>query len=345
MDEPRKTPTIQDVARFAQVSSATVSRALTSPERVSEATRLRIKEAVLATGYTVNQTARSLRLRAAKTILIALPNIGNPFYSTILDAVVQDAAERGYGVLVANRLGGDPTLGLKDYFYSNRADGLLLFDASLDVESLQDLPLVRGNRPLVLSCDDIPDVPLDMVLTDNRDAAAAAVQHLIELGHRRIGTVCSRTTPKVVSERHAGFERALRRASLPIRPDWIWPGDHAIGGGIAAAEAWLALDERPSAVFCGNDEMAIGFISRLRRAGMDCPRDVSVVGFDDIAVVEHLSPALTTMRQPRYQMGKVATALLLDILEGPMGAREPVRHILKSELIVRASTAPPQDAI
>lgn len=345
MDELRKTPTIQDVARFAQVSSATVSRALTSPERVSEATRLRITEAVLATGYTVNQTARSLRLRAAKTILIAIPNIGNPFYSTILDAVVQDAAERGYGVLVANRLGGDPTLGLKDYFYSNRADGLLLFDASLDVEALQDLPLVKGNRPLVLSCDDIPNAPLDMVMTDNRDAADAAVQHLIDLGHKKIGTVRSRTTPNVVSERHAGFERALDRAGLPIRQDWIWQGDHAIGGGIAAAESWLALDERPTGLFCGNDETAIGFIARLRQAGTACPREVSVVGFDDIAVAQHLSPALTTMRQPRYQMGKVATALLLDILEGATGARSPVQRVLKSELIIRGSTAAPPASI
>lgn len=345
MDELRKTPTIQDVARFAQVSSATVSRALTSPERVSEATRLRITEAVLATGYTVNQTARSLRLRAAKTILIAIPNIGNPFYSTILDAVVQDAAERGYGVLVANRLGGDPTLGLKDYFYSNRADGLLLFDASLDVEALQDLPLVKGNRPLVLSCDDIPNAPLDMVMTDNRDAADAAVQHLIDLGHKKIGTVRSRTTPNVVSERHAGFERALDRAGLPIRQDWIWQGDHAIGGGIAAAESWLALEERPTGLFCGNDETAIGFIARLRQAGIACPREVSVVGFDDIAVAQHLSPALTTMRQPRYQMGKVATALLLDILEGATGAKSPVRRVLKSELIIRGSTAAPPTSI
>lgn len=341
MNEFKKTPTIQDVARVAQVSSATVSRALTSPERVSEATRERITEAVLSTGYTVNQMARSLRLRAAKTILIAIPNIGNPFYSTILDAVVQDAAERGYGVLVANRLGGDPTLGLKDYFYSNRADGLLLFDASLDLEALQDLPLVRGNRPLVLSCDDIPDAPLDMVMTDNREAVETAVGYLVELGHTKIGTVRSRTTPNVLSERHAGFEQAMQRAGLPIRPDWVWQGDHAIAGGIAAAESWLALDKRPTALFCGNDETAIGFISRLRQAGVDCPRDVSVIGFDDIAVAEHLSPALTTMRQPRYQMGKVATALLLDILEGPAGERPPIRHVLKSELVIRASTAAP----
>ncbi|MFK4811071.1 LacI family DNA-binding transcriptional regulator [Devosia sp. ZW T5_3] len=343
MNEFKKTPTIQDVARVAEVSSATVSRALTSPERVSEATRERITAAVVETGYTVNQMARSLRLRAAKTILIAIPNIGNPFYSTILDAVVQDAAERGYGVLVANRLGGDPTLGLKDYFYSNRADGLLLFDATLNLEALQDLPLVRGNRPLVLSCDDIPDAPLDLVMTDNRDAADTATRHLIELGHKRIGTVRSRTTPNVVSERHSGFERALKRANLPIRQDWIWQGDHTIGGGIGAAESWLALNERPTAMFCGNDETAIGFISRLRQAGIDCPRDVSVVGFDDIAVAQHLSPALTTMRQPRYHMGKVATALLLDILEGPTAERTPTRRILKSELIIRASTASPRD--
>lgn len=312
------------------------------PDRVSEATRQRITEAVEATGYTVNQSARSLRMRNAKTILIATPNIGNPFYSMILDAVVQDAAARGYGVLVANRLEGDASSRLKDYFYSNRADGLLLFDSSIDLSGFEDLPLHHGKRPIVLSCDDVPDINIDMVMTDNRDAAAVAVQHLIDLGHTRIGTLSGPNVIGMVNERQAGFEQAMINAGLPIRPEWQLTGDYSIGCGVAAGEAILGLSDRPTAMFCANDESAIGLLSALRNGGMDCPRDISIVGFDDVISAPYLTPALTTMHQPRYAMGRLATKVLLDILDGTSKSPTPQLRILKSELIVRGSTAPPR---
>ncbi|MGN6487166.1 MAG: LacI family DNA-binding transcriptional regulator, partial [Devosia sp.] len=131
------------------MSAATVSRVLSSPERVSEATRERVTAAVRDTGYTINQAARSLRLKAARTILMAAPNIGNPFYSTVLDAVIGEASARGYSVLVATRLGDDPNRWLSDYLLSNRADGLLLFDGSLDTFGLHDLSDEGLNLPLV----------------------------------------------------------------------------------------------------------------------------------------------------------------------------------------------------
>src|SRR5258708_519962 len=143
MDVLKKAPTIQDVARHANVSAATVSRVLSTPERVSEATRDRVTLAVRETGYTMNQAARSLRLQRAKTILTAMPGIGNPFYSTILDAVVTEATSRGYGVLVTGRLGDDPARWLSHYFLSNRADGLLLFDGFLDTPNLHVIPAPR----------------------------------------------------------------------------------------------------------------------------------------------------------------------------------------------------------
>src|SRR5690606_17356306 len=136
----KKTSTIQDVARFAEVSTATVSRALSNPGRVSEDTRARISEAVRVTGYTPNQSARSLRQRTARTILVALPDIGNPFFSVILDAIEREAAARGYGVLVANRFPGrDSGMRMREYFVSNRVDGLLLFDGTVDLEQLMVL--------------------------------------------------------------------------------------------------------------------------------------------------------------------------------------------------------------
>ncbi|MDP1730139.1 MAG: LacI family DNA-binding transcriptional regulator [Devosia sp.] len=335
----RKTPTIQDVARFAKVSAATVSRVLSSPERVSASARERVTEAVRATGYTINQAARSLRMRAAKTILIALPNIGNPFYSTILDAVVNEASSRGYGVLVANRLGENPTEWLRDYFFSNRADGLLLFDASLDTEELSNLPLVRNTLPLVVVCDELLDPRFHTVTTDNFEASRRAVRHLYELGHTRIGHVRGRLVKNLANQRWLGFQAEIQAGGGEFRPDWIFQGDHSMPSGYAAGQQFARLSDRPTAIFASNDETAIGFISAIREHGLDCPRHVSIIGFDDIAVARHYAPPLTTMRQPREQIGRVATEALIDILEGTPFEHDLLRIVLNSELIVRSSTA------
>ena len=335
----KKTPTIQDVARFANVSTATVSRALSSPERVSEATRERVAGAVHATGYTINQAARSLRLRAARTILIAFPNIGNPFYSNVLDAAVHEAASRGYGALVANRLGDDPTRWLREYFLSNRADGMVLFDGSLDAGQLHEMRSQQGKFPLVVACDELPDKRLHSVMTDNGPAAERATRHLIDLGHRRIGHIHSPSKNHTVSERLVGFHKAMAEAQIAVRPEWVIDGDFSMESGINAGKAFLALKDRPTAMFAANDEMAIGFLATLREAGMLCPRDISVVGFDDITVARCFFPTLTTMRQPREEIGRLATKCLLDILESDTQRRSPIRVVLKSELIVRDSTA------
>lgn len=335
----KKTPTIQDVARHANVSAATVSRVLSTPAKVSEAARQRVFEAVKATGYTINQAARSLRMRAARTILIALPNIGNPFYSTILDAVIRAASARGYSVLVAARLGEDPTRWLSDYLLSNKADGLVVFDGSLDTQALHEVVGESGMLPLVGAYDELPDPQINSVITDNRTAAVRAVRHLIDYGHTRIGHVSGPSRRPTPNERQVGFQEAMQAAGLEVRPEWVIQGDFSMDGGVAAADRLAALDERPTAVFCANDEMAIGFISRMREHGIECPRDISVIGFDDIAVSRHFAPPLTTMRQPREQIGRMATEMVIDIIEGTAPREGPRHVVLTSPLIVRASTA------
>jgi LacI family repressor for deo operon, udp, cdd, tsx, nupC, and nupG len=334
----QKTPTIQDVARRANVSAATVSRVLSSPERVSESTRERVQAAVEATGYTINQAARSLRLRNARTILMAAPNIGNPYYSTVLDAVIRAASERGYSILVATRIGDDPNRWLADYLLSNRADGLLLFDGSLDTFGMTGQDSKGPNLPLVAAYDEIPDPRVNSVLIDNRAAAARATQHLIDLGHVDIGHLMGPSRNKSDNERRLGFGQAMREAGLAVRPEWMIQGDYNLATGIAAGEHLLAQARRPTAMFCGNDEMAIGLIHRLRIAGIECPRDVSVIGFDDIPVAAYFAPPLTTMRQPRDDIGRVATTTLIDIIEGAIPGPEPVHVTLRAELVVREST-------
>ncbi len=339
MSTARKTPTIQDVARFAGVSTATVSRALSSPERVSENTRTRIFDAVRATGYTLNQAARSLRQRTSKTILVGLPDIRNPFFSLILDAIEREAALRGYGVLVCNRhVGSNPARRLGEYFLSHRADGLLLLDGSLELEQLLELTREPIAVPLVVACEEIPDAPFHTVKTDNPRAAACATRHLIGLGHTRIGHIAGPVGNALRQERLQGFMHAIDDAGLKVLPDWIFPGNFLMESGYAAALQYLAMANRPSAVFAANDEMAIGFLSGLREQGLECPRDISVIGFDDLAVALHYCPPLTTMRQPREKLGQLAAQTLIDIVEGA-AETEPRRIVLSSEMILRASTA------
>lgn len=340
MSVTRKTPTIQDVARHANVSAATVSRVLSSPERVSESTRERVTAAVRDTGYTINQAARSLRLKAARTILMAAPNIGNPFYSTVLDAVIREASSRGYSVLVATRIGDDPNRWLSDYLLSNRADGLLLFDGSLDTFGIHGTGDDEINVPLVAAYDEIPDPQVNSVLTDNRAAAKRAVEYLIELGHTRIGHVIGPSRNQSTNERLVGFHEAMQQAGLPVRTEWLVQGNYNLDTGTAAAELLLSRPELPTAIFSANDEMAIGLIHRLRQAGVECPRDISVIGFDDIAVAKYFAPPLTTMRQPREDIGRVSTRTLIDIIEGVIPPGEPVHVTLRAELVVRESTRP-----
>ena len=343
MDQILKAPTIQDVARVAGVSTATVSRALSRPERVTESTRERISAAVRSTGYTLNQSARSLRLQTARTILVALPDIGNPFFSTILDAIEREAARRGYGVLVANRFSrGDP-LALRNYFVSNRADGLLLLDGSIDREQLLELTRAPINLPLIVACEAIPGAPFRTVRTDNFYAAEQATRHLIDLGHRQIGHISGPAGNVLTGERAGGFTAALAQANIELRAEWVFEGGFGMDDGARAGRHWLGLTQRPTAIFAGNDESAIGFISEIGKAGFVCPGDVSVVGFDDLGMSAYMLPPLTTMRQPREALGRLAAEALIDLIEGLPGRRVPGQFVLSSELIVRGSTAPPRD--
>jgi len=345
MTVTRKSPTIQDVAREAGVSTATVSRALSVPDRVSRATRERIEAAISATGYTLNQAARSLRRQRAGTIVMAMPNAGNPYYSTILDSVLVEASSRGYGVLVSNRVQGDPTVWLRDYFQSSRADGLLLFDLTLDIASMRRFMAEHGNLPIVVVGDEMIEPGINLVTSDNREAAGRAVDHLVSLGHREIGLATGPTIHDYPNERLVGFRQAMARHGLPVREEWVIRGDHSIGSGYRAGSAFLTLPKRPTAMMCANDEMAIGFISCVQQAGLRCPQDVSVIGFDDTDMAQYVTPPLTTMRQKRAELGAISTSALLDIVEGVRDPAKPVRIILRCDLIVRASTAPLPGAV
>ena len=332
-------PTIQDVARVANVSTATVSRALSSPGRVAEETRRLVIEAVQKTGYQVNLTARNLRRKQAGAIVVLVPNIGNPFFSQILAGIETTASQAGLNVLIADTRQPRAQEGqLREYLDNNRADGILVLDGALpDRFFLADN---RARPPVVFACEWSEGTKFPSIRFDNEGGAALAVDHLADLGHTRIGHVLGPPDNVLTRERLRGVERALRERGLPIRSDWFLEGDFSLAAGARAARCWLALKDRPAAVTTSNDEMACGFMSELHKHGVEVPRDVSVVGFDDIDIAERFIPALTTIRQPRFEIGESAAAELIAQIrkEDRSEADAPVGKVLPATLIVRSST-------
>ncbi|MDQ2067063.1 LacI family DNA-binding transcriptional regulator [Xinfangfangia sp. CPCC 101601] len=328
----RARPRISDVARLAGVSTATVSRALSNPSMVTAETRATVAAAVKATGYRLNLTARNLRHSRTGGVLALVPNLANPFFSQILSGIAGVLGPAGYNLLVADTRTSDPET-LLAYAEPSRADGLIVLDGSLAAESLARVPLVEA-------CEWIPGLQAPRVKIDNRAAAKLAIDHLVGLGHRRIGHVTGPTQNVLSIARLAGTHEALAEHGLTLPDSAIYHGDFGLQSGQEAARQWLVQDPntRPSALFLASDEMACGLIGELHRQGLQVPRDLSVVGFDDIELIAHIAPPLTTIRQPRADLGRIAAESLLRLLSGE--AAPEGDHILPVELVLRDSTAP-----
>lgn len=337
----RKTPNIQDVARIAGVSTATVSRAISNPSVVSEATREAVFDAIRRTGYHINMVARNLRRGRTGAIVVLVPNLGNPFFSLILAGIEQAAAPAGFSVLIVDTKQPHTDQDqLFTYLHTTRADGLISLDGALPPDLLARQGEANALPPLVFACEWADESPFVKVVIDNEAGAAMAIRHLHELGHRRIGHVQGPRGNVLTETRLAGTQKALEELGLPVRPEWFFAGDFSLHSGAEAARQWMALEERPTGVFCASDQMACGFISEIVSAGMSAPRDVSVVGFDDIDIARHFIPALTTIHQPRVAIGQAAARLLIERINDDSGGKAFKDQTLPVELIVRQSTGP-----
>lgn len=330
-------PRIRDVARLAGVSTATVSRVLSNPEVVAQETRASVQSAIAATGYRLNQAARNLRHRRTGGIVALVPNLANPFFAQILSGIASVLGPAGYNLLVADT-SADGAGRLLDYAEPSRADGLIVLDGALPAAAL------TGRVPLVEACEWVPGLSAPRVKIDNRAAAGLAVDHLADLGHRRIGHVAGPPGNVLSIARLGGFRDRLLARGLPLDGAAVYQGDFSLDSGRAAAAEWLAQppEERPTAVFLASDAMACGFIAEVQRHGLSVPRDLSVIGFDDIELVSHVWPPLTTIRQPRRLIGRAAAERLLRRLE--TRDTEDDDTILPVELVVRGSTAAPGPA-
>lgn len=347
-----KSITVQDVAKEAGVSVATVSRALSTPDVVSKKTRDTVLEAVRATGYRVNRAARNLRKQKSGAVLVLVPNLGNPFFSQILASLNAHFAQSGFSVLISDsKTENNPdetdrkSAGqqMVDYVLDGRVDGVVCLDGALTQGDLEQIEENGLRDKLVFACEWMPDTPYPRVRSDNRAGARLAVEHLYDLGHRHIAHITGPQGNVLTRTRREGMLEARRAFDLPLRDDWILRGDFSIESGVEAAEKILAMTDRPTAVFCASDMVAFGLIARLTEAGVSVPDDLSVVGFDDIELAAFSRPALTTIRQDRSAIGAQAAALMLDRLQSrpaPEKDTSANSHMLGVELIVRNSTKP-----
>ncbi|HET7881493.1 MAG TPA: LacI family DNA-binding transcriptional regulator [Acetobacteraceae bacterium] len=330
---------IAEVARLAGVSTATVSRALTAPEKLRADTLARVTEAVRRTGYTPNSAARTLRARRTMLVLVVVPDIANPFFSDVLRGIDDGLSQHGYGFLIGN-LGNSRSKEpqLANIALSGQVDGVLLLNGRIPQGGRHSLS--AGDIPMVAVCEAIPGAPIPQVEVENRAAARRAVAHLAALGHRHIAYLAGPADNILEHERRTGFCEGLADAAIPRHDARFYPGDFTFDAGVVAAAEFLSLRQRPTAAFAANDEMAIGFVKRIRSDGLAVPDDISVVGFDGIEFADFVEPTLTTFRQPRRELGYYGASLLVQAMRGE--AIDPARSHLRLPvpLLERGSTAP-----
>lgn len=334
----QKTPRITDVARLAGVSTATVSRALSKPETVAESTREAVLAAARESGYRVNLSARNLRRQRTGAIVILVPDLGNPFFSRILSGIEEGLAKADLNMLVVDtrQARAKPQM-VTNYLHASRADGIIALDGSLPDGVLSATLSDSDSPPIIFACEWTPSDRFPSVRVDNERGGRLAISHLVDLGHRSIGMVRGPRANVLTGARSTGAEAELSDRNLTLDATHVFDGDFSIESGARAANLWLDLPHRPTAMFCQSDQMALGFISELARHGLSTPEDVSVVGFDDIDIARRFIPALTTVHQPRTVLGLAAAEMLIRRVEArDDNGSEP--SILDVELIARDST-------
>jgi LacI family transcriptional regulator len=332
---------MRDVAERADVSVTTVSHVINETRPVSDELRRRVLAAMDELGYQPNRLARSLRRGQTHTIGMIIPDSSNPFFAEIARGVEDTSFEHGYSVILCNSDGNlDKELLYTNLLTEKQVDGIVFVAAGLSTERIRDLQTQR--TPLVVVDRDLPEVAVDSVLTDNARGGWLATRHLIDLGHRRIACITGPSDVTPSADRVTGYRQAMREGGLPVDEALIVKGDFQYDSAYRASIQLLQLEDPPTAIFACNDLMAIAVISAAREQGRQVPGDLSVVGFDDVRLAAFANPPLTTIAQPKYEMGVVVVKMLLERMRD-LGLPAH-RRVFETSLQIRKSTAPVRGA-
>jgi LacI family transcriptional regulator len=290
-----------------------------------------------ALNYRQNALARSLRQGKTNTLGLVLPDSANPFFAEIGRSIEDEAFKKGYSVFLCNtELDTQRELFYVDVLSKKQVDGIIFVAAGDQADSLDFL--VSRNMPVVMVDRNVPNVEVDAVLTDNQLGGYLATRHLIELGHQRIACISGPSSITPSAERMIGYRRALEEAGLSYDDNLILRGDYHAQSGMEITHSILKMDPRPTAIFALNDLMALGALRAAAEAGCSVPDDLAVVGYDDLEIARFTNPPLTTIAQPKKEIGVQAIDLLVDRISRK--DHSPSRVVLPPELIVRRSTQP-----
>ncbi|MFZ5556302.1 MAG: LacI family DNA-binding transcriptional regulator [Pseudomonadota bacterium] len=329
---------LADVARLAGVSTATVSRALSSPDRVGADLLRRVEAAVRESGYVLDGAARALRSGRTRTVGAAVPTLDNAIFANATHALQKALEQKGYTLLVASHeFDLENEVRVVRPLVERGIDALVLVGLDHTPELFQLLDAVRLPYVLTWALDRTGGRPC--IGFDNRAAAARVADYVADLGHRRVAMIGGLSADNDrARDRIAGTLEALRRRGVTVPPAWVLERPYTFDAARAAMRVLMREQPRPTVVICGNDVLAIGALAEARALGLHVPADVSVTGFDDLEIAALLEPPLTTVRVPSSDIGRLAAARVLDTLSGGEGER--VREV-PVELVVRRSTAPP----
>jgi LacI family transcriptional regulator len=328
--------TIRDVARLSGVSPMTVSRVINESERVSPETRRRVDKAIADLGYVPSRLARGLSRQRTGTIAVIVPDVANPFFTLIVRAAEEVARRADYRVILCDtRADLAVERDAIGEMLAQRVEGIVIAPVS-DRSSAHLRRLDRFGVPFVLIDRTVEGVDADAVLGDSEAGARQLVQHLISLGHRRIGMVVESDEVSTARDRRHGYDAALAGAGIQLDPTLVVHAAVDPGGGFEGMSRLLELEEAPTAVFTVNNLVAVGAIEAVRAAGMEVPDDVALVCFDDIEYASRLYPFLTAMEQPAETFGALGTQLLLERIEG-RGSERKRMVVLPGQFTVRRS--------
>jgi len=337
----RRHVTIRDVAKEAGASVSTVSAALNNTDYVSPEMRNRIEEAIKELKYRPNDLARGLRLQKTHSIAIVVPDLSNNFYIELVRGAKDYSAFANYTVLIGDsRESWEEECNYLESFHRRRVDGIVRVPAIDSFKGKKKTDL--GNLPVVYA-DRYPlmrDNAVGRVGVDNRRAADSATRYLLSLGHRKMCIITGDATSRTSIDRLEGFLQALRNAGIRQDRSMIHRGHNDMESGHVHTMQLLTRSDRPTAIFCTNNMMALGALAAIQEIGLVCPEEISLLGFDDFYWATLLRPRLTVVRQPARELGMIAARMLIDHFEGRPSLPSPT--LLATQLMVRDSCAPPK---
>ncbi|OOF83536.1 transcriptional repressor PurR [Rodentibacter ratti] len=317
--------TMKDIARLAKVSTSTVSHVINGSRFVSEEIRGKVMRVVAELNYTPSAVARSLKVKETKTIGLLVTATNNPFFAEVMAGVEQYCQQHQYNLIIATT-GGDAKRLRQNLqtLLHKQVDGLLLMCGDSRFNADTELAI---SVPLVIMDWWFKELNADKILENSTFGGYLATKTLIEAGHQNIGIITGNLKKSVAKNRLEGYKKALAEAEIPLNNDWIIESHFDFEGGIIGMQKLLATPHRPTAVFCCSDAIAVGAYQVLQQQGLRIPEDISVIGYDDIELSRYLYPPLSTINQPKAELGKLAVELLLQRIKNP---KEPYQTLTLS---------------